>query len=42
MLKMENNELIRKLVLIDGLSQNAVAKRLGHSKLSNAIKNQPI
>ena len=34
MLKMENNELIRKLVLIDGLSQNAVAKRLGHSKRS--------
>ncbi len=31
---MENNELIRKLVLIDGLSQNAVAKRLGHSKRS--------
>ncbi len=34
-LKMENNELIRKLVLIDGLSQNAVAKRLGHSKRSS-------
>ncbi len=34
MLKVENIELIRKLVLIDGLSQNEVAQRLGHSKRS--------
>ena len=34
MLKVENTELIRKLVLIDGLSQNEVALRLGHSKRS--------
>ena len=34
MLKVENTELIRKLVLIDGLSQSEVAKRLGHSKRS--------
>jgi transposase len=33
-LKVENHELIRKLVLIDGLSQNEVAERLGHSKRS--------
>ena len=41
MLKVENIELIRKLVLIDGLSQNEVAKRLGHSKRSvkRALEN---
>lgn len=41
MLKVENNELIRKLVLIDGLSQNEVADRLGHSKRSvkRALEN---
>jgi DNA invertase Pin-like site-specific DNA recombinase len=33
-LEVENIELIRKLVLIDGLSQNEVAERLGHSKRS--------
>jgi transposase len=40
-LKVENNELIRKLVLIDGLSQNEVAKRLGHSRRSvkRALEN---
>jgi transposase len=40
-LKVENNELIRKLVLIDGLSQNEVAERLGHSKRSvkRALEN---
>jgi transposase len=38
---MENNELIRKLVLIDGLSQNEVAERLRHSKRSvkSALEN---
>jgi transposase len=37
----ENNELIRKLVLVDGLSQNEVAKKLGHSKRSvkQALEN---
>lgn len=34
MLKVEDIELIRKLVLIDGLSQNEAAERLGHSKRS--------
>ena len=34
MLKVEDIELIRKLVLIDGLSQNEVAARLGRSKRS--------
>ncbi len=34
MLTVENNELIRKLVLIEGMSQNEVAKKLGHSKRS--------
>jgi transposase len=40
-LKVENIELIRKLVLIDGLSQNEVAERLGHSKRSvkRALEN---
>jgi transposase len=40
-LKVENTELIRKLVLIDGLSQNEVAQRLGHSKRSvkRALEN---
>lgn len=41
MLKVENIELIRKLVLIDGLSQNEVAERLKHSKRSvkRALEN---
>jgi transposase len=40
-LTVENNELIRKLVLIEGLSQNEVAKKLRHSKRSvkQALEN---
>lgn len=34
MRKVENNELIRTLVLIDGLSQTEVAKRVEHSRRS--------
>ena len=41
MLTVENNELIRKLVLVEGMSQNEVAKKLGHSKRSvkHALEN---
>ena len=41
MLTVENNELIRKLVLVEGMSQNEVAKKLGHSKRSvkQALEN---
>lgn len=40
-LTVENNELIRKLVLVEGLSQNEVARKLGHSKRSvkQALEN---
>lgn len=38
---MENIELIRKLVLVEGLSQSEVARRLGHTKrsVSKALKD---
>ena len=32
MLSMEQHELIRRMVLVDGLSQREVARRLGHSR----------
>lgn len=38
---MENIELIHKLVLVEGLSQSEVARRLGHTKrsVSKALKD---
>ncbi|TWU02854.1 hypothetical protein [Stieleria varia] len=33
---MEQHELIRRMVLVDGLSQRDVARRLGHSRNSVA------